>query len=105
MFANNVQGVGVSEAGVTKRQLRLKYYLGLPSWVLTIFLALVFGGHNWLVYIFILIFGWYLYNLLYWKLYERLMNNRISVRPVLFYIFLIGYQLLLVGCISVFFVV
>lgn len=86
----------------TKQELRLKSWLGLQSWILTIFLALVLGDGNWWMYLGILVLGWYLYTLLYWKLYQRLMLNRSPKKIVAFYGLLVGYQFALVGVISLF---
>ena len=88
----------------TKNELRLKSWLGLPSWVLTFFLALVLGGGDWLLYLGILALGWYLYTLLYWKLYQRLMLNRSPKQTGAFYGLLVGYQFAVVGVVVLFLV-
>jgi len=95
--------INLSEIQLSKSELRVKSLLGIPSWFLTIFLAVVFGGHNWGLYLIILVIGWYLYNLLYWKLYQRLMINQSSRKAAKFYVLLIVYQLVLTGFIALIF--
>jgi len=84
----------------TKQELRLKSCLGLPSWISTIFLALALGGEDWGLYLGILVVGLYLYTLLYWKLYQRLMLNHSPKQAGEFYGLLVGYQLALVGVVA-----
>ncbi len=77
----------------TKNELRIKSVLGFPFWLLTIVLALGMSEDSWWVYLIILIAGWYIYTLLYWKLYKKFMLNKIPKQKVSFYGFLIGYQI------------
>ncbi|MCP5352875.1 MAG: hypothetical protein H6926_06790 [Chromatiales bacterium] len=77
----------------SKRELQIKSWLGLPSSIIALFIALIHGGKGWWVYLGILVIGWYLYTLLYWKLYQRYMLNKAVKEKGKFYGFLIGYQL------------
>lgn len=88
----------------SKRDLRLKSWLGLPTWVITIFAALVLGGNHWWLYLGVLLFGWYLYTLLYWKLYQRLMLNQKPKKKGVFYGSLLGYQVALFAAVVAFLV-
>ena len=76
----------------TKNELRIKSILGLPFWVLTIFVALGLSENGWWVYIVVLVGGWYLYTLLYWKLYKKYMLNKTPKLKTQFYSLLVGYQ-------------
>ena len=85
---------------VTKQELKIKSLLGFPSWILAIFLALILSD-SWWGYIVILIVGWYLYTLLYWKLYQRYMLNKVFKEKATFYGLLVGYQLALFGVVAI----
>jgi len=84
----------------TKSELRIKSILGLPFWFLTFFIALGLSENGWWVYIIILIAGWYIYTLLYWKLYKKYMLNKIPKLKTQFYGLLVGYQLVVFAAIG-----
>lgn len=77
----------------TKNELRIKSVLGLPFSLLTIFLALGLSENGWWIYLIVLMAGWYIYTLLYWKLYEKFMLKKTPKQKSSFYGYLIGYQI------------
>ncbi len=84
---------------LTDQELTIKSWLGLPSVILSVFFAIVLGGGSWMLYLGILLLGWYLYSLLYWKLYQRLILKRAPRKTGEFYSLLIFYQLALFGAV------
>lgn len=87
----------MEEISFTDRGLSIKSWVGLPSSIVALFFALVHSDKGWWVYIGILILGWYLYTLFYWKLYQRYMLNKLFKQETKFYSLLVGYQLALLG--------
>jgi len=87
---------------LTKREFSIKSWLGIPSWILSLIAAIYFSSVGWLVYIGIFIVGWYLYTLLYWKLYQRYMLDKISKEKLKFYGLLVGYQMALFGAVAIY---
>ena len=92
----------MEEFPLTKRELNIKSWLGIPSWVLSLIAAIYFSSVGWLVYIGIFIVGWYLYTLLYWKLYQRYMLDKKSKEKLKFYGLLVGYQMSLFGAVAIY---
>lgn len=85
----------------TERELRIKSWLGLPTSVVTLFLGLAFGSNLW-VSLGIWVLGWYLYALLWWKLYQRYMLDKLYKERAKFYGLLVGYQLALIGALIIY---
>lgn len=90
----------MEKVSFTKQELRIKSWLGLPSTVIAFAFALGYSHKGWWAYLGILILGWYLYTLLYWKLYERYMLNKMIKEKTKFYGLLVGYQLALFGSLA-----
>jgi len=80
---------------ISDKELRITDWLGIPSVLLTVFFALIYGYDSWVVYIGILILGWFIYTLLYWQLYKRFMLNRFYEKSFTFYSLLVLYQIVL----------
>ena len=85
---------------VTKRELTIKSWLGIPSWILSLIFAIYFSDEGLWAYIGIFILGWYLYTLLYWKLYQRYMLSKNLKEKSKFYGLLVGYQISLFGAVA-----
>jgi hypothetical protein len=81
----------------TKQELRIKSWLGLPSGIIALIFALAYSHEGWWAYPCILLLGWYLYTLLYWKLYQRYMLNKPYKEKGKFYGLLVSYQITLFG--------
>lgn len=87
----------MGKAQFTRNELLLKSIISFPFWLTTLYVAVVFAGHSWALYLGVLIVGWYLYTLLYWKLYQKyMMTESAGKRRAPFYFYLVVYQLLLV---------
>lgn len=87
----------MAKVSFSKQELKIKSWLGLPSTLLAFVLALASSSTGWWAYFGVLLIGWYLYTLLYWKLYQRYMLNKSYKEIGKFYGLLVGYQLALVG--------
>ena len=90
----------MDELRFSRTDKTLYWFFGLPSWITIAILALGYGTESKLLYATIPLVGWYLYTLMWWKLYQRHMLRQVWRKAsVTFYFLLTMYQLLIVGCI------
>ena len=81
----------------TKKEIRNKTIIEFPFLFLIFFIALGLGNKAWWVFFTIPLVGWYLSTLLYWKLYEKFILNKIPQSRLKFYSYLMGFQFAFVG--------
>ena len=81
----------------TKKELRTKNIIEFPFMALILFIAFGLGNKGWWVFFTIILFGWYLSSLVYWKLYKAFILNKIPQLRFKFYSYLVGFQFIFIG--------
>ena len=82
---------------LSKHELKYMQWSGIPLHSIMLFLALGYGSGAWWHYFGIILIGIYVYGLIYWGLYKRLMLNKEKKETIKFYSLLISYQLIIIG--------
>ncbi len=80
----------------------LKELLGLPFYLSALFISIVQFGGNPIATLAVVLLGWYLYNLFYWKLYCYFILDQERQRKNLFYAALVVINIVISGVIFVY---
>jgi len=87
----------MSKVKFTKRELWFKEAIGLPFYFVLTIGAYLAGDGSVLITLLIMLVGFYVYNLAYWKLYQRFIIKSAHRNHFKLYGFLLLFQALSIG--------